>query len=151
ARLDFAPVRQRFAEAIARVKAAGADFWLCPDDTAHLALETEGAPFALPGLHIQSVVAEEAARRKFHRVRVTGTLWTMEGPISPREFERRGIESATPPPEDRADVQSIIFEELVRGEVRDASRQRFAAVVGRLKDRGCDSVVLGCTELPMLL
>jgi aspartate racemase len=151
AQLNFPPVRKRFAEAVERLKAAGADFWLCPDNTAHLALETEGAPFALPGLHIQTVVAEEAARRKFRCVGVTGTLWTMEGPIYPREFERRGMGSAVPPPEDRADVQAIIFDELVRGQVLDTSRERFAAVVGRLKDRGCDSVVLGCTELPMLL
>jgi aspartate racemase len=151
ANLDFPPIRQRFAAAIERLKAGGADFWLCPDNTAHLALETEGEPLALPGLHIQSVVAAEARRRGFKNVGITGTLWTMEGPIYPREFAAAGLASLTPPPEDRAEVQTIIFDELVRGVVSDRSRAQFAAVVQRLRDRGCDSVVLGCTELPMLL
>ena len=151
ARLDFPPIRKRFARAIERLKAGGADFFLCPDNTAHLALEAEGDPFALPGLHIQSVVAAEAKRRGFTRVGITGTLWTMEGPIYPREFAASGLDSLAPPPEDRAEIQEIIFEELVRGVVKDRSRAAFAAAVQRLKNRGCDSVVLGCTELPMLL
>ena len=69
ARLDFPPIRKRFAEAIERLKAAGADFFLCPDNTAHMALEAEGEPFALPGLHIQSIVAAEgkAARLRPRR------------------------------------------------------------------------------------
>ncbi|HEY3813840.1 MAG TPA: amino acid racemase [Caulobacteraceae bacterium] len=151
ARLDFPPIRARFAAAIERLKGGGADFWLCPDNTAHLALEAEGEPLALPGLHIHSVVAAEAKRRGFKRVGITGTLWTMEGPIYPREFAAAGIDSLTPPPQDRADIQAIIFDELVRGVVNDRSRARFTAAVQSLKDRGCDSVVLGCTELPLIL
>ncbi len=150
-RRDFPPIRKRFAAAIERLAAAGADFFLCPDNTAHMALEAEGEPFALPGLHIHSIVAAEAKRRGFARVGITGTLWTMEGPIYSREFASVGIGSLTPPADDRAEVQHIIMEELVRGVVKQSSRARFAAVVQRLKDGGCDSVVLGCTELPMLL
>ncbi len=150
-RKDYPPIRARFAQAIERLKGAGADFFLCPDNTAHIALEAPGEPFALPGLHIQETVAIEAARRGFKTVGITGTAWTMEGPVYPRAFADAGLASLAPGPEDRAEVQHLIMDELVQGVISDASRTRFAAVVGRLKDGGCDSVVLGCTELPLIL
>jgi aspartate racemase len=150
-RKDYAPVHARFARQIERLKGAGADFFLCPDNTAHMALEAEGPPFALPGLHIQSIVAAEAKRRGFKKVGVTGTRWTMEGPVYPREFAVAGIASLAPDAQDRADVQSIIMDELVQGVFLETSRACFVDVVGRLAREGCDSVVLGCTELPMIL
>ncbi|MBI3677276.1 MAG: amino acid racemase [Proteobacteria bacterium] len=149
--LDLAPVRARFANSVHRLAAAGADFFICPDNTAHLALEAPGADFALPGLHIAGVVADEAKRRGFSKIAVTGTRWTMEGPIYPREFAKRGLQSLAPEEDEREIIQAIIFDELVRGSIRDGSRNRFAAVVSTMKDQGCDAVVLGCTELPMLL
>lgn len=148
---DFAPIAARFALAAARLKAAGADFWICPDNTAHMALEAMRAPLALPGLHIAQIVAEEAVRRGFRKVGITGTLWTMEGPVYPAAFTRRALAFAAPPRAEREAVQAIIFDELVRGIVSPASRAKLAAIVEGLKGQGCDAVVLGCTELPMLL
>ena len=150
-RRDFAPIAARFRASAARLKAAGADFWICPDNTAHLALEAMAEPLSLPGLHIAQIVAEAAAARGFKNIGITGTRWTMEGPVYPGAFDRRGVAYASPPPAAREIVQAIIFDELVRGVVKDASRDRFAAVVAGLKAQGCDAVVLGCTELPMLL
>ncbi len=150
-KLDFAPIGERFRRAAERLKAAGADFWICPDNTAHIAFEALAAPLPLPGLHIAEIVAEEAVRRGFRKIGITGTLWTMEGPVYPGAFDRRGLAHVAPPRSEREVVQQIIFDELVRGEVLDSSRTRFAATVAGLKDQGCDAAVLGCTELPMLL
>lgn len=148
---DFAPIAARFAHAAARLKAAGADFWICPDNTAHMAFEAMRTPLPLPGLHIAEIVAGEAARRGFRKIGITGTSWTMEGPVYSAAFARRGLAFATPPRAEREAVQAIIFDELVRGIVSSASRAKLAAVVAGLKEQGCDAVVLGCTELPMLL
>lgn len=150
-RLDLAPVAGRFAAACDRLRAAEVDFWVCPDNTAHIALEAISTPLPLPGLHIADVVAETAAARGFRKVGVTGTRWTMEGPVYAATLARYGIETLAPPPEDRELVQAMIFDELVRGVIRASSRDALAAVVGRLAEQGCDGVVLGCTELPLLL
>jgi aspartate racemase len=96
-------------------------------------------------------VADEAVRRGFRKIGITGTLWTMEGPVYPAAFGRRDLEYAVPPRPDRAAVQTMIFDELVRGIVTDASRLRLCDAVAALAQQGCDAVVLGCTELPMLL
>lgn len=149
--MALAPVRERLVCSINRLAAADADFFVCPDNTAHLALESNGPPLALPGLHIANVVAEEAARRRFRKAAITGTRWTMEGPIYPRELHRHGLESLVPSPARRSLIQSIIFDELVRGVIREELRMQFVAHVKNQKERGCDVVVLGCTELPMLL
>jgi aspartate racemase len=150
-RRDFAPIAERFARAAERLAAAGADFWICPDNTAHLAFEAMTTPLPLPGLHIAEIVAEEAARRGFHKLGITGTTWTMEGPVYPAALARRGLAFAVPPPADRAAIQAMIFGELVRGIVADTARVRLAEAVSGLARQGCDAVVLGCTELPLLL
>jgi aspartate racemase len=149
--LDLPPIVDVLSGSVDRLAAAGADFFICPDNTAHLALESAAAKFALPGLHIADCVAAEATRRGFRKVALTGTRWTMEGPIYPRELEGRGIGCVVPSPDEREVIQRIIFEELVRGIVSDTSRSRFAAIVARTRTEGCDAVALSCTELPMLL
>ncbi len=147
----FTPIAARFRNAAERLAAAGADFWICPDNTAHLAFEAMTEPLPLPGLHIAEIVAGEAARRGYRKIGITGTRWTMEGPVYPAAFARHGLGHATPPSADRDAIQTMIFDELVRGIVTDASRRRLAQAVSGLAEQGCDAVVLGCTELPMLL
>lgn len=151
AHLRFPPIIERFRHAAARLAAAGADFWICPDNTAHRAFEAMTQPLPLPGLHIAQVVADEAVRRGFRKIGITGTIWTMQGPIYPAAFARRDLAYAVPPQPDRDAIQAMIFDELVRGTVTGVSRQRLAAAVAGLAKQGCDAVVLGCTELPMLL
>jgi aspartate racemase len=148
---SYPSIIELFGRQAARLKAAGAAFWICPDNTAHMAIEAMTVPLPLPGLHIAEIVAEEAQHRCFRKIGITGTQWTMEGPVYPGAFARRGLDYATPPRAEREIVQHIIFEELVRGIVRDDSRARFAEIVTGLRVQGCDAVVLGCTELPMLL
>ncbi len=150
-RQHYQNIAARFAHSAERLKAAGADFWICPDNTAHIAFEAMQARLPLPGLHIAQIVAAQSARRGFKKVGITGTLWTMEGPVYPAAFARLGLDFAVPPRFERELAQRIIFDELVRGIVTDASRAALAEVVEGLKTQGCDAVVLGCTELPMLL
>jgi aspartate racemase len=149
--LNLPPINARFAKAAARLKDAGAAFWICPDNTAHIAFEAMKEPLPLPGLHIAEIVAEQAVARGFRKIGITGTRWTMEGPVYSGAFTRRGLAFATPLEPDKAAIQAMIFDELVRGVVTDASRARLAQAVSGLKEQGCDAVVLGCTELPMLL
>jgi aspartate racemase len=150
-RHDFPPIAARLAASAERLRRAGADFFVCPDNTAHLAFEAMSDPLPLAGLHIAEVVAEAAARRGFRRIGITGTRWTMEGPVYPKAFGRRNLDFTVPAQADRERLQSIIFDELVRGVVKETSRQAFEGIVKRLAGQGADAVVLGCTELPMLL
>ncbi|MFD0690545.1 aspartate/glutamate racemase family protein [Actinomadura fibrosa] len=148
---DHDAVRAVLAESVRRLAAAGAGFFACPDNTAHLALERPGADLALPGLHIAEVVADRAARDGRRRVGILGTRFTMDGPVYPRELAARGIAAEVPDAAGRAAVDRIIFEELVNGVLREDSRREYVRVVEDLAARGCDAVALVCTEIPLLV
>lgn len=148
---DHTAVRETLAVSADRLARAGAAFFACPDNTAHLALEQPGPDLALPGLHLPGVVADQAARDGHRRVGVLGTRFLMEGPVYPRALAARGLTAVTPDPADRETVDRIIFEELVNGVFTDAARAAYAEVIGRLAARGCDAVALACTEIPLLV
>jgi amino-acid racemase len=148
---DHQSIRDTLALSAGRLAAAGADFFCCPDNTAHLALERPGADFELPGLHIAEVVAGQADRDRRKRVGVLGTKYLMDGPLYPRAFEARGIATEVPGAGDRHIVNEIIFEELVNGVITARSRQEYVRVIERLRQRGCDAVALVCTEIPLLV
>jgi aspartate racemase len=149
---DNAAVRGFLAQSIQRLADGGCDFFACPDNTAHIALETGGPGLALPGLNIGDVVAEHAARVGMTRVAVLGTRFTMAGPVYRRALPAVGIEPRFPNDEERADIDRIIFDELVEGQFTDASRRRYVEIIERLKrDEGCDGVALVCTEIPLLI
>jgi aspartate racemase len=150
-RNDYAAVREILARSCERLARAGADFFVCPDNTAHLALETDGPPLALPGLHIAEIVAETAKARGHRRIGLLGTKWTMDGATYADAFARAGLDYRVPPSDQRADMNAIIFDELVRGQFRDASRARVVAMIEGLKREGCDAVALSCTEIPILV
>ncbi|HUO92058.1 MAG TPA: amino acid racemase [Rhizomicrobium sp.] len=150
-RNDFAGVREILARSCERLARAGADFFVCPDNTAHLALELDGAPLALPGLNIAGIVAETARSRGFGRVGLLGTKWTMNGATYANAFARAGLDCRVPPEGQRADMNAIIFDELVRGKFLDTSRARVVAMIEGLKREGCDCVALSCTEIPLLV
>ncbi|GHF47139.1 aspartate racemase [Streptomyces mashuensis] len=153
---DHAAVRAVLSESAARLARAGADFFVCPDNTAHMALELPGpagpgADLPLPGLHIAEVVADRARADGRRRVGVLGTRFTMEGPVYPRALAARGIAAEVPDAAGRRVVHEIIFDELVNGVVSDRARQEYVEVIGRLAARGCDAVALVCTEIPLLV
>lgn len=150
-RNDLAVVRAHLARTVRRLADAGCDFFVCPDNTAHLALELPGERLPLPGLHIAEIVARRAASCGYRQVGLLGTRWTMEGTVYPAAFGRHDIEQRVPTPEDRTLVDRVIFAELTQGRVESASRDAYAAVVADLAAQGAEAVILGCTEIGLLL
>jgi aspartate racemase len=148
---DHDAVRATLSISVRRLARAGADFFVCPDNTAHLALERPGPDLPLPGLHIAEVVAGQVAREGRERVGVLGTAYTMDGTVYPRAFGARGIAVELPGEEDRRLVDEIIFDELVNGVFTDESRREYVRVIEDLAARGCDAVALVCTEIPLLV
>lgn len=148
---DHDSIRATLAVSIERLARAGADFFVCPDNTAHLALERPGDAFALPGLHIAEVVAERAARDGRKRVGILGTRYTMDSTLYPAALARHGIAVEVPAPADRSLVNEVIFGELVNGVFLESSRLEYLRIVDELAARGCDAVALVCTEIPLLV
>ena len=122
----------------------GADFLICPDNTIHQALPHVLPRSPLPWLHIAEVVAEEAAARGFRRVGLTGTRYLVESDVYPADFVR-------PLPDERAEINRIIFDELVYGVFEPESVAYFQRVIERMKGEGCDAVALSCTEIPLII
>jgi aspartate racemase len=148
---DMAAVRRMFLSDVAKLAAAGADFFILPDNTAHIALELPGPDYALPCVHIAEVVADQAAAKGFRKVGILGTDWTMTGPVYPGALGRRGIGHEIPDEADRQFIHGVIFDELCLGMISDASRAGYLEIIGKLAARGCDSVALVCTEIPLLV
>jgi aspartate racemase len=136
------------AEKLARI---GADFLICPDNTIHQALPFIEARSPLPWLHIAGVVADEAAARGFRRVGITGTRWLVGSEIYPEKFTARGLAWLRPSAEERDEINRLIMDELVYGTFTPAQVGYFQQVIGQMKEQGCDAVVLGCTEIPLIL
>jgi aspartate racemase len=130
---------------------AGAEFLICPDNTIHRAFQLVALRSPQPWLHIVEEVAGEAKQRGFRKLAVTGTKYTMEGPVYPEKLSAAGIEYLMPNADERARIDGIIMDELVNGIFSDESRTYFQQVIGRLSHEGCDAVVLGCTEIPLLI
>jgi aspartate racemase len=104
-----------------------------------------------PWLHIVEEVANEAGRENFRRLALLGTRYTMEGPVYPAKLAAAGIEHAVPNAEERQRIDQIIMDELVYAKFKPESLSYYLEVIGRLKAVGCDAVVLGCTEIPLLV
>lgn len=148
---DYAGVARFMLESTRLLAAAGADFAICPDNSAHLAWDQVQAETPIPWLHIAKVLGEEARRQGFRRVGVLGTRYTMTGPVYRDALAPLGIETLVPEGADAETVDRIIFAELVNGTFTDASRAAYHGVIARLADRGCDAVALACTEIPLLV
>lgn len=148
---DLAALRSLFMSDMEKLAAAGADFFVCPDNTAHIALEARGEQFPIPCLHIAEVVADRAQQDARGKVGILGTKWTMMGPVYPGALGRRGIGWAVPEDADRKTVDDIIFGELCLGVFTDESRDAYIRIIGKLADQGCDAVALVCTEIPLLV
>jgi len=150
---DWAGVARVMLDSARLLANAGADFAICPDNSAHVAWDHLQAETPIPWLHIARVLGEEARRRGFRRVGLLGTRFTMGGgaPVYRPVLEALGIETVVPDAADAKEVDRIIFAELVDGVFRDASREFYNGVIARLAERGCDAVALACTEIPLLV
>lgn len=148
---DHDAVRAVMGESIERLARAGAEFFVCPDNTAHIALDAAREPFPLPGLHICDIVAERAKQDGRKRIALLGTRYTMRGPAYPAAFARYGLEMRTPSPADQELLNRLIFDELCQGEITETARAEFLRVIEDLKREGCDAVALSCTEIPLIV
>src|ERR1700730_7471424 len=127
----------------------GADFLICPDNTIHQALPYVQARSPIPWLHIAEVVAEAAVGRGFKYLGLTGTRWLVDSEVYPEKLEARGLEYLRPSAAERDEINRIIMDELVCGVFKPDAVAFHRQVIGRMKDQGCDAVVLGCTQIPL--
>ena len=136
------------ADKLARI---GADFLICPDNTIHQALEPVVARSPRPWLHIAEIVADEAVKRGFRRIGITGTRWLIDSDVYPQKLQARGLGAVRPEPAERDEISRIIMDELVCSEFKPDSIAYFEQLIGRLEARGCDAVALACTEIPLII
>jgi aspartate racemase len=136
------------ANKLARI---GADFLICPDNTIHQALPYIETQLPLKWLHIAEAVAAQAVGRRFWRLGLTGTRYLVESEVYPEKLKARGLEYVRPEPDDREEMNRIIMEELVYGIFRPEGVACFQRVIAGMKDQACDAVVLGCTEIPLVI
>lgn len=148
---DWKTVADLMLESAEKVARAGADFAICPDNTYHQAFEFLLPRSPIPWLHIASVVGEEAHRIGYQKLGILGTKYLTEGPVYPSRLSELGIKREIPDETDRIRINDIIFKELVNGIFLESSRLYFNGVTEKLKSRGCDAVVLGCTEIPLIV
>lgn len=134
-----------------KLAATGAEFLICPDNTIHQAMQYVTPRSALPWLHIAEVVAAEAAARGYGRIGLTGTRWLVESEVYPEKLASRGLEWVRPAAAEREEINRIIMEELVYGVFQPAAVTYFEQVIGRMREQDCDAVVLGCTEIPLIM
>lgn len=130
---------------------AGADFLICPDNTIHQAFALMEPRSPLPWLHIADEVAREAVRRGLRKIGITGTHWLVQSEVYPERLRAHGLEFARPSEEERLEVGRLIMDELVCGIQTPQQVAYLARVIDGLQAQGCDAVVLGCTELPLVM
>jgi len=148
---DYPAVAKFLAEGVQMVADAGADFYVCPDNTAHIVLEQIAGELPIPGLHIADVVCNEISKQGWKHVGLTGTRWTMTGPVYEKALKKRGLERLIPDEATRELLNAAIFDELCQGIFNTSTTDRFLGAIEDLKSRGAECVILGCTEIPLIV
>jgi len=148
---DLDGVGELMLSSARKLERAGAKLLICPDNTIHQAMDYVRPRSPLPWLHIAEVVALEAQARGFRRIGLTGTQWLVESEVYPQQLTALGLEYLRPDAEQRARIGQLIMDELVYGVFEPATVAYFQGVIEDLKARGCDAVVLGCTEIPLII
>jgi aspartate racemase len=150
-RNDWRGVAELMLDSADKLARAGADFLVCPDNTIHQALPYVVPRSPLPWLHIAEVVAAKAVERGFRRLGLTGTRWLVESEVYPEKLTARGLEYVRPNSAEREEINRIIMDELVCSVFKPEAVGFFQRVIERMKGEGCDAVVLGCTEIPLIM
>jgi aspartate racemase len=148
---DWAGVAELMLASAEKLARAGADFLICPDNTIHQVFDLVEHRSPRPWLHIAREVASEAQQHQYKRLAVLGTRYLLEGPVYRDALKAAGIEHRIPGPRQRERINEIIFNELVNGHFLPRSLAYYVEVIRALKEEGCDGVVLGCTEIPLLV
>ena len=148
---DWEKVAGLMLSSTRKLARVGADFAICPDNTIHQSFQLVKQESPIPWLHIAEAVAETAKQNGFERLAILGTKYLMTGPVYPEVLEKFGITCEIPDEKEREKIDEIIFKELVNAVFSEKSRMYFNDVIENLKQRGCDAVVLGCTEIPLIV
>lgn len=148
---DWEGVAGLLLKSVEKVARAGADFAICPANTPHEAFDFVIPRSPIPWLHIVEVVADVAASQAMSKLGILGTKFLMEGKVYQGVMSRRGIEAVIPEAEQRQRINTFIFDELVKGKLVSSTKEYFRDVVMKLARGGCDGVVMGCTEIPLIL
>ena len=130
---------------------AGAEILLICTNTMHKMFDQVQENVEVPMIHIADATAEEIKGKGLSKVGLLGTKFTMEQDFYKKIFEKHGIETIIPLEEEREIIHRIIYNELVVGIIRDESRNQYLKIIENLKSRGAEGVVLGCTEIPLLI
>jgi aspartate racemase len=135
-----------------RLERGGADFFLICANTPHIVADAVAAAVGIPLVHIGDAVGEAIKQAGFQKVGLLGTRFTMEEDfLKDRLRDKFGIESIVPEKEDRDIVHSVIYQELVNGDIRDESRKEYLRIIDDLTSKGAEGIILGCTEIPLLV
>tara|TARA_E500000318_G_scaffold22805_3_gene23217 strand:- start:3690 stop:4376 length:687 start_codon:yes stop_codon:yes gene_type:complete len=148
---DLSGVGELMLDSARKLERAGADFLICPDNTIHQAFSYVSERSSLPWLHIAEESAALARESGFRKIGLLGTKWLVESDVYPEKLEAFGIGWMRPEPEEITEIARIIMEELVPGRFVSSSISYFQALIERMKERGADSVLLGCTEIPLII
>ena len=148
---DRAGVAELMLSSAGKLAKAGADFLICPDNTIHQAMAHVLPRSPLPWLHIAEVVAAEAAARGYRKLGITGTRWLIDSEVYPQKIEAQGLAWLRPTDAERDGTNRIIMDELVQGVFTAEAVAAYQRVMGRMKKEGCDAVILGCTEIPLIM
>jgi aspartate racemase len=134
-----------------KLASIGADFLICPDNTIHAALPLMTSRSPLPWLHIADAVADHAVERGFRCLGLLGTRWLVTSDVYPEKLTARGLEYMRPTADERTELNRVIMDELVCGVFKPETIAFHQRVMARMKDAGCDAIVLGCTEIPLIM
>jgi aspartate racemase len=148
---DWPAVGELMLSSAGKLAKAGASFLICPDNTVHQAFACVEPRSPLPWLHIADVVGDEALARGFRRLALTGTKYLVTSDVYPDRLTARGVEYVRPTADEREEINRIIFEELAYGVTHASAVASFQRAIARMQREGCDAVVLGCTEIPLLM
>lgn len=146
---NWAEVAKLMLSSAQKLATIGARFAICPDNTIHQAFDLVAKESPVPWLHIAEAVGREAERRELRNLGIMGTKYLMMSPVYSNALRKLGISCQIPEASDRERIDDIIFKELVNGQFKEESRLYFNAVIQKMKDLGCQGVVLGCTEIPL--
>lgn len=148
---DWTAVADLMLSSAHKLAKAGAQFLICPDNTVHQAFADVEPRSPLPWIHIADVIADEAVARQFRMLGITGTKYLVASDVYPERLTQRGVDYVRPQTDEREEINRIIFGELAYGVTKSDAVVYFQRVITRMKDTGCDAVVLGCTEIPLLM
>lgn len=148
---DWDAAGRMLASRAAALEQSGAELLVLCTNTMHAVIDEIERAVRVPVLHIADAVSDAIRARGLRRVALLGTAFTMDHPFYPQRLGEHGIEVLLPEPEDRRTVHAVIYDELVHGIIREESRAAYRAILGRLERQGAEGVILGCTEIELLV